>query len=254
VEAKDLQKVVTGLTEMHDFVVELKRTIYDQNMWIDMLVEALHGYGKPRLSEDDKNEVAGAVSNTATHSASSGGKPNSAGGRKKKKKTKNKPSNICSDTASDTAGSFPESSGVVKTSGGTEDESLKEFEDYIVVPSGGCSSTERTVITNSTAHHLPSSFSSLQTNTRVPMNRESQSLRNDLSQMSDLAISDREKTREQFEMGLQKQFRQDAVSVTSKEKATVASDDDKCPMCGKIFERNCGLDKRRSHINSHFED
>ena len=65
-------------------------------------------------------------------------------------------------------------------------KSLEEFEDYIVVLSG-----ERPP--KIAVNHFPASFSSLQTETKVPINREPKSLQHELHQMSSVSISDRGK-------------------------------------------------------------
>ena len=81
------------MSEMSDFVVELKKTICNQNSWIDMLVEALDEYRKFQISKDDKNKTAVAdvsspinklpVVGRASHSGTSGCEQNSVSGRKK---------------------------------------------------------------------------------------------------------------------------------------------------------------------------
>ena len=276
-ETKALERIVIGLSEMSDFIVELKKTICDQNSWADMLVDALNEYRKSdRLSKDDKNRtgVGNAsspknklpVSDAANHSGTSGSKQNSVSGRKNKskKKTKNaahkvndKPPDNCAIDASGNTGSFSgnktESSGVVQTSGEVDDVRLEDLEDYIVVPSRERSAFEHAKVGNLTAHRLPSPFSSLQMETRVPVNNGPRSLHHELRQMSSVNISDTRKTWEQFGTDSPGQFPRGVVNGTSRQKQGATSDD-MCPMCDKIFERNCDLEKRRSHINSHFED
>jgi hypothetical protein len=271
VETKALEKIVSGLSEMSDFVVELKKTICNQNSWIDMLVEALDEYRKFQISKDDKNKTAVTdvsspinklpVVGRASHSGTSGCEQNSVSGRKnksKKKKTKNpghkvndKSSDNCSNAASGNTGSLPgnktqHSSGAVQISSEIDDQTLEEFEDYIVVLSG-----ERPP--KIAVNHFPASFSSLQTETKVPINREPKSLQHELHQMSSVSISDRGKTWERFETYSPGTFPRGIVNDTSMQ-GQGATNNDMCPMCNKIFEENCDLEKRRSHINRHFED
>ena len=251
VEANTLQRIVNGLSEVYDFVIELKKTICDQNSWIDMLAEALNEYRKSHFFKDDKNKTktvatgASPVLSTANHS----GTQNSVGGRKKKtkRKTKNAFGNKVSDAASDNTGSL--SGNKTESPGGAE--VVEEFEDFIVVSSEKRSTTDHAGIANSTAHHLHLSFSSLQTETKVPMNREPQSLHHELRQMSNLTVGDRRKTYDRFKNG---SSGHNAMSDMSEHKQINANDDNKCPICDKIFQSNCDLVKRRSHINSHFED
>ena len=247
-EAKALQRILTGLSEVYDFVIELKKTICNQNSWIDMLVEALDEYRKSHLFKEDKNK-SGATGASRVLSANHSATQNSVGGRKKKtkKKTKNALGNKVSDAASDNTGSLL--GNKTKSPGVAEVE--EELEDFIVVSSEKCSTTNHARIASSTAHHLPLSFSSLQTETKVPMNREPQSLHHELRQMSSLTVGDRGKTYDRSKTG---SSGHSAMSDMSEQKQLGANGDNKCPICNQIFESNFDLVKRRSHINSHFED
>ena len=248
VEAKALQRILTGLSEVYDFVIELKKTICDQNSWIDMLVEALDEYRKSHLFKDNKNKT-GATGASRVLSANHSSTQNSVGGRKKKtkKKTKNALGNKASDAASDNTGSLLGK----KTKSPGEAEVVEEFEDFIIVSSEKCSTSDHGTIVNSTAHHLPLSFSSLQTETKVPMNKEPQSLHHELRQMSSLTVGDRGKSYNRYKTG---SSGHSAMSDMSEQKQIGANDNNKCPICNKIFESDFDLVKRRSHINSHFED
>lgn len=46
IERQVLARIVVGLSEMYDFTSDLKKTILDQNSWIDMLMDAMNEYRK----------------------------------------------------------------------------------------------------------------------------------------------------------------------------------------------------------------
>ena len=100
VERKAFEKIATGLSDLSDFVVELKRTIFDQNSWMEMLRGALSEYKTLQSSKQDttKTSVGSAPSlknklpsiRTGRRSDTSICKQNSFNGSKNPLKTKTK--------------------------------------------------------------------------------------------------------------------------------------------------------------------
>ena len=226
---------------MSDFIVQLKKTICDQNSWIDMLAEALNEYRKSRASYDVKNKTAVAgvpVLGTANHHGTSG--QNSVSGKKNKSKKKTK-----------SAGREVDSKQAVSCSTATSEipssnEMMKECQGYVIVPPSGRSTFETDKTAKSSVHSLPVAFS-LQTETRASMKSH---------QMSSLNLNEKTKVWGRIQTDSPEQLPGAAVNdntCLSKQKP-VATTDEMCPVCSLIFEKNCGLKKRTSHINSHFED
>ena len=250
VETKTLEGIVFGLSEMSDFIVQLKKTICDQNSWIDMLAEALNEHRKSRASYDVKNKTAVAgvpVLGTANHHGASG--QNSVSGKKNKSKKKTK-----------SAGREVDGKQTVNCSTATSEipsgnEMMKEFQGYVIVPSSGRSTFETDKTAKSSVHSLPVAFS-LQTETRASMNKNSKSLHHQSHQMSSLNLNEKTKVWGRIQTDSPEQLPGAAVNdntCLSKQKQ-VATSDEMCPVCNLIFEKNLGLEKRTSHINSHFED
>lgn len=278
---KTLQSIVHGLSEMSDFVLGLKKTICDQNSWIDMLVEALSEYRKSQLPRGDSNKAAvsdaykAAVSDAsfpknkvlgsnAVNRPSKSGQ-NSANGKKRKSKKKtrdaghkveDKPPDNCSGAASGNVVSLTDQTGHPPSSAMEDNAKLEEFGDFIIVHSQGrlaLSQGARIDNSNSGQSHARSPFLSLPPENLVPNNREPMSLHHQVRQMSVSSMNDGRRTREHFSGDFTGQNYQAPDNGTSKKEQFTVSDE-MCPMCNKIFESSCDLNERRSHINSHFEN
>lgn len=234
----DLARIVFGLSQMSDFVVELKRTIYDQNSWIEMLSEALNEYRKSQIAKDGKGK-SGAhsvsiskplnviASRAETHSVTSGkkNKPKKKaqnGGQKISEKQPDNHRKTSSGYQCSPPGYKSPLEPVVEMPVGLDNEQLDLCDGFVYVPSRNYS------------QHVPS--------------RHQQ-----LGQMSSLSTSSREVTKEHLETGKPAQtFSRGARNDGPCEPPKAATDENSCPICDRVFEINCDVGKRRRHINSHF--
>ena len=119
------------------------------------------------------------------------------------------------------------------------------------MPSRQGSTTEYAKICDSDIHLLKS-LSLHQVDPKVPMNMELKSLQHEQYQMSHSSTNDRTSC-ERFEADSEGYFSLGFAGDSSKV-GVGAPTQDMCPMCNLVFEPNCDLEKRRSHINSHFEN
>lgn len=234
VETKALQGIVFGLSELSDFIVQLKKSICDQNSWIDMLAEALNE-NKKSHEVRDKAAVAANYHDAAGQNSVSGKK------NKSKKKTKSageKAGGKLTDNCSPGVSEIP-----------SGDEILEEAPGYIIVPP-----VERSVLgsfktAESNARSLPIAFST--------GNRASEtfkSLHHQPPRTSSLNLSEKRKASRWVKTESREQSPRAVASDNIAKQKHDAITDEMCPVCNLIFEKNCGLKKRTSHINSHFED
>ncbi|XP_028390796.1 probable E3 ubiquitin-protein ligase bre1 [Dendronephthya gigantea] len=279
VHTKTLRSIMYGLSEMSEFVVGLKKTICDQNSWIDMLVEALTEYRKSQLSKEDANKAAvsdaslpkNKVLGSNTVNRPSNSAQNFSNGKKKKPKKKTKDSgHKVEDKPPDNVSGVASGNSVILTdhqtghpgdvllSGEIEDnEKLEEFGEFIVVHSKRRSAVAQGArIDNANSasgqSHARSPFLSLQPDGRTSKNRKPMSLHHQVQGMSISGMDSGRKTWAHFNSDFAGQnHRASDNDMSKKEQVTVS--DEMCPMCNKIFDRSCDLDERRSHINSHFE-
>ena len=261
VDVKELEKIAVGLSEMYDFVLELKKSISDQNSWIDMLVEAQSEYRKSHIPKGDKIiDVKSKLSDSGATNPSvlSGGQSQSKKNKRKKKKaTGQNPGGKAMNTFSEAASANKDTAHTEATNHSDavqvpdEVEKLEEFHDFIVVPSKKNSAFRDREFAKPHSDSA-SPFLSLQTKPRGPMNLEPKSLQHELHHMSSLSLHDRMKTWEGFGSDTAGEFSQGVTNDKSKQKQAVSTDI--CPICNLVFDNNSNLLDVQSHINSHFKD
>ena len=231
VETKALQGIVFGLSELSDFIVQLKKSICDQNSWIDMLSEALN---ENKKFHEVKNKTAVAANfHGATGQNSVSGKKNKS--KKKSKSAGEKAGGKLTDNCSPGVSEIP-----------SGDEILEEAPGYVIVPPVDRSVLGSFKTAESSAHSLPTALSTGNRASETFKSLHHQPPRTSSLNLSGKRKASRSESREQSPRA--------AASDNIAKQKHDAITDEMCPVCNLIFEKNCGLQKRTSHINSHFED
>ena len=248
---------------MSDFVREVNKTVCDQNSWIEMLMAGLKEYAKSSRFKEDGAKTA--VANAASHKNkaplfnreksldSSGSERNSTTGSKQKPKPKARDSREKVNT-SGKLGAVGEtvvgSTGIRKKVPPEELKSLngdighvQGDEDYVHVPDPNFK--QRPAFQHV---KIETTLPPPRVNMRVPVGTDPKSLHREMLPFSSLGVCESRR-----QMGAESHFPQSLCIETATHKPGALSKD-MCPMCNLIFEANIDVDKRRSHINSHFKD